>query len=140
MLYGIVLQCRIFVLCSIHICVLYTYDGIVMSWLEKQSLLSTKCKDWDSFLSFCSKDKEILHKLTKGNSISAKDDIFLKVYSSIAIEAKELQTEVKGFQRDMNIMYSETIKLIHADFVFQTTGDHLFDSTKQSSAMAIVRR
>jgi len=64
------------------------------------SLLSTKCEDRDSFLSFYSKTKGILHKLTKGNLIAAKDDVFLKAYFVIAIEAKELQTEVKGFLRD----------------------------------------
>jgi len=59
------------------------------------SLLSSKCREHDSFLSFYSKTRGILHKLTKGNSIAAKDDILLKVYLSMAIEATELQTEVK---------------------------------------------
>ena len=61
------------------------------------SLLSTKYEDRDSFLSFYSKTKVILHKLTKGILITAKDDVFLKAYFVMDIEAKELQMEVKGF-------------------------------------------
>ena len=60
------------------------------------SLLSTKYEDCDSFLSFYSKTKGILHKLTKGNFIAAKDDVFLKAYLSMAIETKELQPFVWG--------------------------------------------
>ena len=62
---------------------------VITNW---SSLLSTKFEDGDSFLNFYSKTKGILHKLTKGNSIATKDDIFLKAYFSMAIEAKELQT------------------------------------------------
>ena len=69
-----------------------------MNW---SSSLSSKCKDCDSFLSFYSKTKDILHKPTKGNLTTTKDDIFLKAYFSMAIEAAELQTEVKGFLRDI---------------------------------------
>jgi len=75
-----------------------------------------KCEDCDLFLSFYSKTKEIIHKLTKGNSIAAKDSVFLKAYLLMAIEAKELQTEVKGFLRDTSATYLETLELIHADF------------------------
>ena len=53
-------------------------------------LLSIKCENHDSFLSFYSKNNGIIHKLTKGNSIAAKDDMFLKAYFSMAIESKEL--------------------------------------------------
>ena len=98
-----------------------------------------KCEYWYSLLSFYSKTKGILHKLTKGNSIAAKDDGFLKVYFSMAIEAKELQTEVKGFLRYMNTTYSEKLELIHADFISQTTGEHLCDTTIRSGAMTIVQ-
>jgi len=77
---------------------------VVKSW---SSLLSSKYEDRDSFLSFYSKKK--FHKLTKGNSIAAKDTVFLKAYFLMAIEAMELQTEVKGFLHDTNAMYSETL-------------------------------
>jgi len=91
------------------------------------SLLSTKYEDRDLFLSFYSKTKGIIHKLTNGNSIAAKDGVFLKAYFSMAIEAKELQTEVKCFLLGTNATYSETLKIIHADFRVQMTGEHLND-------------
>jgi len=83
---------------------------------NRSLLLLSKCENRDSFLSFYSKTKGIIHKLDKGNSISAKDNIFLKVYFSMEIEATQLKTEVKGFLRDMNATYLETRELIHADF------------------------
>ena len=110
---------------------------IMTNW---SSLLSTKCEDWDSFLSFYSKTKGILHKLTKGNSITAKGDVFLKAYFSMAISAKELRTEVKGFLQDTNATHSETLELIHADFRVQTTGDNLRDTTTRSGVTAIVQK
>ena len=103
------------------------------------SLLSTKCEDRDSFLSFYLKTKWILHKLTKGHSIVYKDAIFLKTYFSMDIEAKELQTEVKGFLRDKHNTYSETFELIHADFQVQTSWENLRDITTQSGSTAIMR-
>jgi len=86
------------------------------------SLLSSKCEGRDSLLTFYSKTKCILHKLTKGDLISAKDVVFLKAYFLMAVEVTELQMEVKGFLRDTNAMYSETLELIHANFIVQTTG------------------
>jgi len=104
------------------------------------SLLLSKCEDRDSFLSFYSKTQGILHKLNKGNSISAKDDVFPKAYFSMAIEATILQTEVKGFLHDMNATYLETLELTHAEFRVQTTGEHLRDMTMRSGSTAIMRR
>jgi len=54
------------------------------------SLLSSKCEDRDSFIGFYSKIKGILHKLTKVNSIAAKDNVLLKAYFLMAIEMAEL--------------------------------------------------
>jgi len=54
----------------------------------------------------------MLHKFNKGDLIAAKDDIFLKAYFSMAIESTELQTKVKGFLRDTNVTYLETLDLI----------------------------
>jgi len=92
--------------------------GIKTTWVMTNwsSLLSSKCEDRDSFLSFYSKTKGIIHKLTKGTSIAAKDNVFLEAYLSMEIETTELQTEVKGFLRDTKATYSEILELIHADF------------------------
>ena len=79
---------------------------VMTNW---SSLLSKKCEDRDLFLSFYSKTKGIFHKLTKGSSITTKDDILLKAYFSMAIEVKELQTEVKDFLCDTSATYSETL-------------------------------
>jgi len=110
---------------------------IMTNW---SSLLSSKYKDRDSFLSFYSNIKGILHKLNKGDLIAAKDDVFLKACFSMDIEATELQTEVKGFLRDTNATYLETLELIHADIRVQIAGKHLRDTTMRSGSTAIVRR
>jgi len=110
---------------------------VITNW---SSLLSKKCEDSDLFLDFYRKTKGILNKLTRVNSIAAKDKVFLKAYFSMAIEAKELQTEVKGFLCDMSATYSETLELIHADFRAQTTYEHLCDTTTRSGSILIVRR
>jgi len=107
---------------------------------NRSPLLSSKCEGCDSFLSFYSKTKGILHKLTKGNLIAIKDDVFLKVYFLMTIEATELQTEVKGFLRDTNTSYSETLELTHADFRVQTTEEHLRITTTRLGSTVIVRR
>jgi len=104
------------------------------------SLLSSKCEDRDYFLSFHLKTKGILHKLTKGNSIATKCDVFLKAYFSMVIKAKELQTEIKGFLRDTNAPYSETLELTHEDFRVQKMVEHLRDMTTLSGSTAIARR
>jgi len=110
---------------------------VMTNWI---SLLMSKCDNRDSFLSFYSKTKGILHKLDKDNSIAAKDNIFLKACLSIAFEATELQMEVKGFLCDTNITYSEILELIHAYFKIQKTSKHLRDTTMRSGSTAIVRR
>ena len=108
-----------------------------MNW---SSLLSTKCEDRDSCLSLYSKTKGILHKLTKGNLITATEDVFLKAYFSMTIEAKEFQQEVKGLIRYTSTAYSETLELIHSDFHVQTTGENLHDTSTRSGSTAIVKR
>jgi len=58
----------------------------------------------------------------------------------MAIEAKELQTEVKGFLRDTNAKYLDTLELIYTYFRVQTTGEHLRDTTIRSDSTSIVQR
>ena len=108
-----------------------------MNW---SSLRSSKCENRDSFLSFYSKTKGILNKPNKGNSIAAKDAIFIHAYFSMDIEVTELQTEVKVFLCDTNVTYSETLELIHADFRVQKTGEHPHEMTKCSESTDIMRR
>jgi len=109
---------------------------VMMNW---SLLLLSKCEDLNSFLSFYSKKKDIMHKVNKGNLIAAKDNAFLEAYFSIAVEATEPHTGVKGFLRDTNTTYSETLELIHASFRVQTAGEHLCDTTTHSESTAIVR-
>jgi len=110
---------------------------VMTNW---SSLLSSKCEDRDSFLSFYSNTKVILHKLTKGNLIATKDNVFLRAYFSMTIESTELHTEVKGFLRDTNATFSDTLEVIHAEFRVQTTGEYLRDTTTRPGSMDIVRR
>ena len=49
----------------------------------------------DSFISFYSSSKGILHKLKEELSIAATDDVFLKSYFEKMIKTPELQFEVK---------------------------------------------
>merc|ERR1740124_2157677 len=72
--------------------------------------------------------------------IATKDNFFLKAYFSMVIEATELQTEAKGFLRDTNATYLETLELIHTDFRVQITREHLRDTTTRSGSTAVVRR
>jgi len=58
-----------------------------------------------SFLAFYNKAKSILHKLKKAKSVAVTDNVFLKSYFAIAIEAKEPQQEVEGFLKDTNFIY-----------------------------------
>lgn len=82
-------------------------------------------------LIFYSKTKGILHKITRGNSITIKGDVFLKAYFLMAIEAKDLQTEVNSFLRDTSATCLVTLELIHAGFRVQTMGEKLRDTTTQ---------
>ena len=58
----------------------------------------------------------------------------------MAVEATELQTEVKEFLCDTSTKYSETLELIHVDFRVQTTDKHLRDTATCLGSTAIVRR
>ena len=74
-------------------------------------------------LTYYSKSKGILHHLKKGNSITVTYDVFLKAYFSMAIDAPELQSEVKGFLKKSSSSYSTTLEIIHLDYRTQTTGE-----------------
>jgi len=110
---------------------------VMMNW---NYILLTKYEDRESFLRFYLKTKGILYKITKGNSIAAKDEIFLKAYFLVDIEAKELQTEVKSFLHNTNTMHSETLELVHVDFRVHNTGNNLRNTKTWPGSKVIVRR
>jgi hypothetical protein len=76
-------------------------------------------------LTFNSKSKGIIHRLKKTNLITVTDEIFLKAYFSMAIEAPELQSEVKKFLKDPSSSYGATLESIHSDYRAQTTGEEM---------------
>ena len=94
-----------------------------------KTLFGLKCESCDDFLSFYSKAKGVLHKLKKHDSVAVTDDIFLKAYFSMTIEAPELQTEVKRFLKDTDSLYSEILEIIHADYRAQTTGKDIIGAS-----------
>ena len=64
--------------------------------------------------------------------VAITDRVFLKAYFTMAIEAKELQHEVKGFLKGSSSTYAEILENIHADYRAQTTGEHMRDHDKWS--------
>ena len=100
-----------------------------------QELFKLKCDHRDDFLTFYSKSKGIIHRLKKTNSIAVTDEIFLKAYFSMAIDAPELQSEVKKFLKDPTSSYGTTLEAIHSDYRAQTTGEEMRLKAGSSSAL-----
>ena len=92
---------------------------VISHW---NTLFNLKYKSRDDFLSVYFKAKRILHKLKKHDSVAVTDDVSLKAYFTMTIEAPELQTEVRGLLKDTDAFYSEILEIIHADYRAQTTG------------------
>ena len=103
-------------------------------------LFRLKCEDYGVFFTFYSKLKEIIHELKKGNSVAATDNIFLKAYFSMVIEAPELQSEVRNFLKGPTKTYSEILESIHDDCRAQTTGKDMKEVPRGSSTISIARR
>ena len=57
------------------------------------------------------------------------DNVFLKAYFAMAIEAKELQHEVKGFLKNPSSTYANILENIHANYRYHTTSEHMRDTT-----------
>jgi len=104
----------------------------VPNWI---SLLSTRCGDRGSFLSFYSKTKGILHKLTKGNLIAAKDDNFEGVL--YGHRSQRIADGSKRFPTGHKCHITPKCS-ISSTRTFHTTDERLCDTTTQSSAPAIV--
>ena len=68
----------------------YTYITTIRVMTNWSSLLPTTCEYRDSFLHFYSNTTGMLHRLNKGHLITATDDVFLRAYFEMAIEAKKL--------------------------------------------------
>ena len=62
----------------------------------------------------------------------------MKAYFAMAIEAKELQQEIKGFLKDSMSSYNEVLERIHADYRAQTTGDHMHDTSNSVPGTSIL--
>ena len=75
-----------------------------------QELFKLKCDNRDDFLTFYSKSKGIIHRLKKTNSIAVTDEVFLKAYFSMAIDAPKLQLEVKKFLKEPSSSHGATLE------------------------------
>ena len=105
-----------------------------------QALFKLKCDNRDDFLTFYSKSKGIIHRLKKSNSIAVTDEVFLKAYFSMAIDAPELQSEVKTFLKEPTSSYGAILESIHSDYRAQTTGEEMRSKTSSSSVIPSVLR
>ena len=70
----------------------------------------------DSFLSFYSSSKDIIHKLKVNKLVAVTDDIFLKSYFAKVIDTYEFQSEVKKFLKGGPKLYTDMMDIIHSDF------------------------
>ena len=69
----------------------------------------------DNLLTFYSQSKGTIHRLKRSNSAAVMDEVLLKAYFSMAIDATELQSEVKKFSKDITSSYLPTLEVIHSD-------------------------
>ena len=90
----------------------------------------------DTFLSFYSSSKGILHKLKVDKPVAATDDIFIKSYFAKVIKTPELQHEVKKLLKGGTESYADILELIHADYRAQDTGERLRDPVTTSPVTA----
>ena len=90
-----------------------------------KTLFGLKCESRDIFLAFYSKSEGVFHKFTKGNLVAVTDVVFLKAYFTKVIEALELQTEVRGFLKDISRTYIEVLEDIRAEYRAQATGEDI---------------
>ena len=58
----------------------------------------------------------------------------------MVIKVKELQHEVKGFLGDSRSSYNEILEWINADYMTQTTGDHMRDTSNSVLGTSILQR
>ena len=93
-----------------HLTTSDTMTARVMSHWE--TLFGLICEDRDYFLAYYSKSKEILHKLKIWNSVAVTDDLFLKVYFAMVIEAPELQLKVRSFLKDLSKLFNDIDRYI----------------------------
>jgi hypothetical protein len=81
-----------------------------------------------------------LRGLSMGNLLPFMTIFFRKAYFSMAIDAPELQSEVKRFLKDPTVSYSETLENIHAGYRAQTTTEDMRLNTSATSSSSSLRR
>ena len=72
--------------------------------------------------------------------VAVHDEVFSKAYFSMAIDAPELQSEVKKFLKDPAASYSETLENIHADYRDQMATEDMRLNTSATSGSSSLRR
>ena len=66
--------------------------------------------------------------LKNGKSILVMGSVFMKVYFAIAIEAEDIQQEVKLLLEDTTCTYTDTFKIIYANYRIQATSKKTRDT------------
>ena len=104
---------------------------------QRSEIFELRYESTDSFLSFYSTTKGLIHKLKTNKSITVTDETFLKSYFAKVTKAPALQQEVKTFIKGGSNMYDEILEFIHLDYRAQEMGEVLRDNvthpTKPSS-------
>ena len=99
-------------------------------------LFGLESEDMDSFLSFYSSSKKILHKLKNTNSIAVADNVFLKSDFTKVIQTTELQHEVKKLLKGGKESYRAILEMIVVDYNAQSTNELMRDgATKPTSIL-----
>lgn len=104
---------------------------------QRSEIFELRYESTDSFLSFYSTTKGLIHKLKTNKSITVTDETFLKSYFAKVTKAPALQQEVKKFIKGGSNTYDEILEFIHLDYRAQEMGEVLRDNvthpTKPSS-------
>jgi len=92
-----------------------------------QSFFVLRCDDEDSFLSFYSDAKHLLHKLREEKSTALQDDTFLCAFFAGIINVPELLEITKKFLTVHSKKTEVILDLVHADFRAMHTKEFLED-------------
>jgi len=105
-----------------------------------QSFFALRCDDKDSFLSFYSDTKHLLHKLCEEKSTALQDDTFLRAFFAGIINVPELSETTKKFLTVHSKKTEVILDLVHADFRAMHTNEFLEDGVATKGSVKHLSR